>query len=102
MHNFPEDLVAAWLNRQDAVLSRSGQPTWNVLLHALEAIGQKGIAQDVREYCNTRKLDYDSNAFDHHGSPLSPFFAGINFMISRVCMGNTNAEIKLATTTTGP
>ena len=44
-----EEMVEAWLNREYNVLSKSGTPTWSTLASALDAIGQTGIAEDVRE-----------------------------------------------------
>ena len=50
-----EKVVAAWLNRQDNVLQRCGEPTWSKLTDALENIGQKGIAEDIRiKVCGNR------------------------------------------------
>ena len=78
MSNFPREMVAAWLNRQDDILSCSGEPTWNVLIIALEQIRQNGIAKDVREYCTTMKVDCDNKlSSKYHGSPLNSSLAGI-------------------------
>ena len=41
-------VVAAWLNRQDGVLSQSGEPSWSVLADKLEEIGHVEIATDIR------------------------------------------------------
>ena len=57
-----DDIIHAWLNRQDNVQK---QPTWNTLIDALKKIGQAGIAQDIREcytlsaslYCMSSKLN---------------------------------------------
>ena len=48
MTSFPDEVVAAWLNRQDNVLQQSGEPTWSTLEEALRKIGQTGLAEDVR------------------------------------------------------
>ena len=50
MTQLPEEMVAAWLNRQDDVLTRGGgEPTWNRLAEALKRVGQTGIAEDIRK-----------------------------------------------------
>ena len=49
MTSFPDDVVAAWLNRQDEVLQHSGEPTWSTLENALRKIGQTGLAEDVKD-----------------------------------------------------
>ena len=70
MRNFPSDLVSAWIRREDNVLTKSGDPTWNTLIVALETIGQKGVAQDIirtvegaRSHKSTRQ-ESESNATD--------------------------------------
>ena len=47
--NILDDTVAAWLRREDDVLSRSGEPTWGRLVEALERIGQRGVAEDIKK-----------------------------------------------------
>ena len=47
MTSFPDQMVAAWLNRQDEVLERTGEPTWSTLANALREIGQTGVAEDI-------------------------------------------------------
>ena len=47
MTSFPDEVVAAWLNRQDNVLKHSGEPTWSTLEEALRKIGQTGLAEDI-------------------------------------------------------
>ena len=42
-----EELVAAWLNREDNVLSASGAPSWTSLIKALRDINQSGTAQKI-------------------------------------------------------
>lgn len=46
--DFLSQVVAAWLNRQDGVLSQSGEPSWSVLADKLEEIGHVEIATDIR------------------------------------------------------
>ena len=48
MTSFPDEMVAAWLNRQDNVLQHSGEPTWSTLENALRKIGQTGLAENVK------------------------------------------------------
>ena len=48
MSSFPDEMVAAWLNREDEVLQKSGEPTWSTLEDALRKIGQNGLAEDVK------------------------------------------------------
>ena len=43
------ELVAAWLNREDDVLSATGDPSWARLIQALTDINQPGIAKDISE-----------------------------------------------------
>ena len=47
MQYIPEDMIAAWLRREDNVLERSGEPTWKSLIHCLQKIGQKGVAKSI-------------------------------------------------------
>jgi hypothetical protein len=49
MKSLPEDMVAAWLRREDYVLNVSGEPTWRSLVQALKMVGQGGIAKDIEE-----------------------------------------------------
>ena len=53
MQNLPDDMVKAWLRKEDNVKKKSGDPlTWNILVKALQTIGQDGIADDIlREKC---------------------------------------------------
>ena len=48
MANIQDEMVAAWLNQEDSVLHKSGAPTWSRLADALEEIGQRGAAEDIR------------------------------------------------------
>ena len=50
MTNILSDVTAAWLNREDQVLEKCGEPTWSRLADALERIGQIGIAEDIRNH----------------------------------------------------
>lgn len=49
MKTLPDEMVAAWLRREDDVQERSGKPSWSRLADALQDIGQTGIATDIRE-----------------------------------------------------
>ena len=49
MSPFLEEMVAAWLNREDNVLSASGEPSWASLIKALQDIDQPGIAKKIAE-----------------------------------------------------
>ena len=48
MQTLPQNMVAAWLNREDNVLSKSGKPSWSNLVNALREIGQNGVAEDIK------------------------------------------------------
>ena len=52
MKDLPSEMVAAWLLRQEDVLQRGGEPTYERLAKALAEIGQNGLAKDVREQKN--------------------------------------------------
>ena len=43
----PEEMVAAWLSKEDNVLKRTGQPTWRSLADALKRIGHAYIANKI-------------------------------------------------------
>ena len=49
MTKYPDDMVAAWLRREDFVMSMSGEPTWRSLVEALRKVGQEGTARDIEE-----------------------------------------------------
>ena len=49
MNPLLEEMVAAWLNREDNVLSASGDPSWASLIKALQDINQPGIAKKIAE-----------------------------------------------------
>ena len=49
METYPDDMVEAWLLRQDGVIEVSGEPTFQGLATALEEIGQNGLALDVKQ-----------------------------------------------------
>ena len=42
-----DEMVAAWLNSEDSVVSTSGPPSWTSLVQALRRIGQNGIANTI-------------------------------------------------------
>ena len=46
---FLDDVIAAWLRREDQV-KKKGEPSWTVLVRALEhpRVGQCGISQKIR------------------------------------------------------
>ena len=64
------ELVAAWINRQDEVLKKSGEPTWNELMGKLKQIKQAGIAEDIRRKYAGNEQPENCNA-DHSNSSLS-------------------------------
>lgn len=43
----PDDMVDAWLNKEDNVLETSGPPTWESLCAALKHISQNGKAAEI-------------------------------------------------------
>ena len=45
MTKYPDDMVAAWLRREDFVMSMSGEPTWRTLVEALKKVGQERTAR---------------------------------------------------------
>ena len=47
--NFCLNLISSWLREEDEVSERSGEPSWEGLAKALEEIGQKGIARNIRD-----------------------------------------------------
>ena len=49
MKDLPEEMVAAWLRREDYVLTKTGEPTWRSLIKALKKAGQEGVASDIEE-----------------------------------------------------
>ena len=49
MRSLPDDMVAAWLRREDDVLEVSGVPTWKVLSEALKDTGQTGLAMKIQQ-----------------------------------------------------
>ena len=44
-----EEMVEAWLQKQDKVLNKTGNPTWSILATALKKIGHNGIAEEIKE-----------------------------------------------------
>ena len=49
MTKYPNEMVTAWLRKEDYVLSMSGEPTWRSLVKALRITRQEGIAQDIEK-----------------------------------------------------
>ena len=47
---FLDDVIAAWLRREDQV-KKKGEPSWTVLVRALEhpRVGQCGVSQNIRK-----------------------------------------------------
>ena len=54
MESLCEDMIAAWLNKEDFVSEKSGDPSWDSLKTALSEIGQAGIANAITEGRATR------------------------------------------------
>ena len=52
---YREDVIAAWLRRQDNVDKKSGVPTWRTLVKALRnpQVKQEGIAGDIEKNITT-------------------------------------------------
>ena len=48
MQDLPGDMAAAWLRAEDNVLLTSGTPSWTSLIVSLEAVGQRGIACEIK------------------------------------------------------
>ena len=46
-HSLAGDLIQGWLRRDYRVLDETGEPTWQSLANALEAVGLVGIAHDI-------------------------------------------------------
>lgn len=51
-------IIQAWLRKDDDVLKISGKPSWEGLTKALEDIGMKGIADDIRR-AEKLKVSYE-------------------------------------------
>ena len=49
MESLCEDMIAAWLNKEDFVSKKSGDPSWDSLKTALSEIGQAGLANAITE-----------------------------------------------------
>ena len=48
MRDLPDDMVKAWLRKENDVQEKCGDPlTWNVLVKKLKKIGQTGIARAI-------------------------------------------------------
>ena len=60
MQNLPDDLVKAWLRKEDRVRETSGDPlTWEALVRALQRIGQRGIADDISGQSNMQYIGFN-------------------------------------------
>ena len=44
-----EDMVLAWLTKEDHVIEKSGEPSWDRLIEALRKIGQTGLADTITQ-----------------------------------------------------
>ena len=49
MKDLPEEMVTAWLRRDNFVQSMSGEPTWRTLVEALRKVGLEGTATDIEK-----------------------------------------------------
>ena len=49
MKDVPSETAAAWLRREDYVMTASGEPTWRSLVNALRKEGQEGTARDIED-----------------------------------------------------
>ena len=49
MKDVPSEVAAAWLLKQDNVMTVSGEPTWRALVDALRKEGQEGTAREIEE-----------------------------------------------------
>ena len=58
MKDLPDDMVRAWLRKQDHMKEKSGDPlTWKALVEALKRIGQQGIADDIfKDHGNLKQV----------------------------------------------
>ena len=71
MKNIIFDIVCAWINREDQVLERSGEPSWRGLVCALKEIGQTGVAEDIKKQKCPDENDH-SEITDSISQPISP------------------------------
>ena len=44
-----DDMVEAWLRKDDSILAKSGSPSWKSLVEALEVNNCNGIANKIRK-----------------------------------------------------
>ena len=47
--SFLNDMVFSWLIKNDDVIEKSGEPSWESLSNALEGCGHNGIASKIRK-----------------------------------------------------
>ena len=71
MNAILDDMTAAWLNKEDNVLEKSGEPTWNRLVKALEKIGQKGVADGIKNEKSCSDTGNKSSTKSKKRFPLS-------------------------------
>ena len=89
MKNVPEEMVAAWLNRRDNVLSKSGEPTWAKLIEALKEIGHTGIAQDIlKTKCGGSDTTYHQQTAD--GAVADDSTTGVVYIENLIVMYSLN------------
>ena len=56
MKSLPDEMVAAWLRREDYV---SEDPTWRALVTALRRVGQAGVAETVEHGGHWETIEND-------------------------------------------
>ena len=87
MHSetYREDVIAAWLRRQDDVDKNTGIPTWSTLVKALRdrQVGQKGLARIISIDKNIT-TEPDPNS-PHHDTSEQNTAAKVNTRASCTC-----------------
>ena len=87
MHSetYREDVIAAWLRRQDDVDQKRGIPTWRTLVEALRdrQVGQEGIARIISTTKNIT-IEQDPNS-PHHDTSEQNTAARVNTRASCTC-----------------
>ena len=85
MHSetYREDVIAAWLRRQDDVDQKTGIPTWSTLVKALRdrQVGQKGLARIIS---TDKNITTDPNS-PHHNTSEQNTAARVNTRASCTC-----------------
>ena len=82
---YREDMIAAWLRRQDDVGQKTGIPTWRTLVKALRnrQVGQEGIARIISIDKNIT-IEPDPNS-PHHDTSEQNTAAKVNTRASCTC-----------------